>query len=113
MKWSQVLVGSLWTLGLAVLPARAEDNQVKRLVVPVSIPIQRQVIDFVDYMGRIHAREAVTIVPRTTGYLVKVLFKEGSIVRKKDLLFEIDARPYQALYESAKVQVLMAEAALK
>jgi membrane fusion protein, multidrug efflux system len=113
MKWFQVLAGSLWILVIALLQAQAGDNQGKGPVIPVSLPIQRPVTEYVDYMGRIHAKDAVTIVPRTTGYLSKTHFKEGSLVKKDDLLFEIDPRPYQALYEAAQVQVMMDEAALK
>jgi membrane fusion protein, multidrug efflux system len=112
MKWFQVLAGSLWILVIALLQAQAGYNQGERPVVPVSLPIQRQVTDHVDYTGRIHAKEAVTIVPRTTGYLSKIHFKEGSNVKKDDLLFEIDARPYEAQLQAAQATVAKYEASL-
>ena len=71
-------------------------------VVPVSQPVQREVTDFVDFTGRTDAVNSVNIVPRVTGYLVKMPFKEGSDVKKDDLLFEIDPRPYQAQLDQAQ-----------
>ncbi len=82
-------------------------------VVPVSQPLQRQVIDYVDFTGRTDAVNTVNIVPRVTGYLVKMPFKEGSSVKKGDLLFEVDPRPYQAQYDAAHAQVEVNEAAQK
>jgi multidrug efflux system membrane fusion protein len=81
--------------------------------VPVSRPIQRKVTNYVYYTGRTDAVQAVGIRPRVTGYLVKMPFKEGSEVKKGDLLFEIDPRPYQAQLDQAQGQVRLAEARLK
>jgi multidrug efflux system membrane fusion protein len=80
---------------------------------PVSKPVQREVTDFVDFTGRTEAVEAVDIRPRVTGYLVQTRFKEGSEVKKGDLLFEIDPQPYQAQLAQAKSQVALNEASLK
>lgn len=63
--------------------------------VPVSKPVQQQVTDYVDLTGRTDAVEAVNIIARVTGYLVKMPFREGSEVKKGEILFEIDPRPYQ------------------
>jgi multidrug efflux system membrane fusion protein len=82
-------------------------------VIPVSQPVQRQVTDYVDYTGRIDAIDSVTIRARVTGFLVKAPFKEGAEVKKGDLLFQIDPRPYQALVNQAKAQVALAQAQLK
>jgi multidrug efflux pump subunit AcrA (membrane-fusion protein) len=43
----------------------------------------------------------VTVTPRVSGYIVDIPFKEGGIVHKGDLLFQIDPRPYQDAYEQA------------
>jgi membrane fusion protein, multidrug efflux system len=79
-------------------------------VVPVSQPVQRQVTDFVDFTGRTDAVNAVTIVPRVTGYLVKMPFKEGSLVKQGELLFEVDPRPYKAQLDQAEGQVKLYQA---
>jgi multidrug efflux system membrane fusion protein len=82
-------------------------------VVPVSQPVQRHVTDFVDFTGRTDAVDMVNIVPRVTGYLVKMPFKEGSLVKKDQLLFEVDPRPYKAQLEAAQAQVATNEAAVR
>src|SRR5262249_36448737 len=53
-------------------------------VVPVSKPLKRSVTDFVDFTGRTDAVEAVDIRARVNGYLVKLAFREGDIVRGDD-----------------------------
>ena len=81
--------------------------------IPVSYPAQREITDFVDFTGRTEAIESVDIRPRTTGYLVKIPFKEGSDVKAGDLLFVIDQRPYQAQLDQALGQVDLYQAQLK
>lgn len=81
--------------------------------VPVSEPVRRDVTDYVDFTGRTDAVEAVDVRPRVTGYLTKVPFKEGAEVKKGDLLFEIDPRPYQAQLDQAEGQIGLVEAQLK
>src|SRR6185369_5070909 len=49
---------------------------------------------------------------RVTGYLVKVAFKEGAEVKKDEVLFQIDPRPYQAQLAAAKAKVAQSEAGL-
>jgi len=81
--------------------------------VPISQPVQRQVIDYVDFTGRTDAVNTANIVPRVTGYLVKMPFQEGSLVKKDDLLFEVDPRPYKAQLDQADGQVTLYQAQLK
>ena len=81
--------------------------------IPVSYPAQREITDFVEFTGRTEAIESVDIRPRTTGYLVKIPFKEGSEVKAGDLLFVIDQRPYQAQLDQALGQVDLYQAQLK
>lgn len=81
--------------------------------VSVSYPIQHEIIDYAEYTGRTEAIQTVTVVPRVTGYLIKIPFKEGADVKKGDLLFKIDPRPYQALIDQAQGQINLYEADLK
>lgn len=81
--------------------------------IPVSRPVSRQVTDYIDFTGRTEAKESVNVVPRVTGYLVSMPFKEGAEVKAGDVLFEIDPRPYQAQYDQAQGQVLLNEARVK
>ncbi len=82
-------------------------------VVPVSQAVERPVTDFVDFTGRTDAVNTVNIVPRVTGYLVKMPFKEGALVKKDDLLFEVDPRPYKAQLDQAEGQVKLFQAQAK
>lgn len=82
-------------------------------VVPVSQVVEREVTDYEVFAGRFEAAQAVNIVGRVTGYLTKVAFEEGSNVKQGDLLFEVDARPYQAQVDRAEAEARMAEAHLK
>jgi RND family efflux transporter MFP subunit len=52
------------------------------------------------------------IQPQVTGYLIKQDYREGSLVHKDDVLFEIDPRPFQASLDQAKAQLAQAEAQL-
>jgi multidrug efflux system membrane fusion protein len=82
-------------------------------VVPVSHPVEREVTDTVEYTGRTDAVNSVGIRARVTGYLVKMPFKEGAEVKKDDLLFEIDPRPYKAQLDAANAQIALSEAQYK
>src|SRR5258708_5748957 len=73
--------------------------------IPVSQPVSRVVTDYADFTGRTDAVQAVDIRARVTGYLVEMPFKEGAEVKKDDLLFVVDPRPYQAQLDQAEGQV--------
>ena len=81
-------------------------------VVTVALPEQDTVTDYRDFTGRTVAIDAVVVRARVTGYLDKVLFKEGADVHAGDLLYEIDPRPYQAELAQAEGNVAAAEAKL-
>jgi multidrug efflux system membrane fusion protein len=81
--------------------------------VPVSTPVERDVTDYVDFTGRTDAINSVGIRPRVTGYLIAAPFTEGTEVKKNDVLFEIDPRPYQAQLDQAQAQVTLNQASLK
>ena len=78
--------------------------------VTVSKPVQRDIVDWVEFTGRMAAINFVKIMPRVSGYIVNIPFSEGDIVHKGDLLFQIDPRPYQHAYEQAVGQLQQAKA---
>jgi RND family efflux transporter MFP subunit len=80
--------------------------------VTVSQPLTRDITDFDSYEGRIESVETVQVRARVRGYLTKVNFKDGQIVKPGELLYEIDPRPYQATLDGAQAQVAAADAAL-
>src|SRR5580693_6604237 len=69
--------------------------------VTVSKPEQEEVVNWNEFTGRTAAVKLVNVTPRVSGYIVDIPFKEGDIVHKGDLLFQIDPRPYQDAYEQA------------
>jgi RND family efflux transporter MFP subunit len=81
--------------------------------VTVSYPLERDVTDYVDYTARTAAVDSVEVRARVWGYLDKVNFKEGVLVKKGDVLFEIDPRDYRAQFEAGKARVAQNEAALQ
>jgi membrane fusion protein, multidrug efflux system len=85
----------------------------KLAVVPVSQPVQREVTDYVEFTGQTKAVQSVDIIPLVTGYLVEMPFREGALVKKGDLLFVVDRRPYKAQLDQAQGQVNLYQAQLK
>lgn len=71
-------------------------------VVTVATATGRDVPIYLDSIGFATAFEAVEIMSQVDGQLLKIHFKQGSTVKKGDLLFTIDPRPYQAVLERAR-----------
>ena len=72
--------------------------------VSVIQPVAREVVEWDEYIGRLESPETVEIKARVSGYLDKVHFKEGKEVKKGDLVFTIDPRPYQAEFDHADAE---------
>ena len=70
--------------------------------VTVSHPLAKEIVDYDEFTARVGAVDSVDIRARVTGYLQTVNFKDGAEVKKGDLLFVIDPRPYQAVLDSAQ-----------
>jgi RND family efflux transporter MFP subunit len=81
--------------------------------VTVAVPIQREVVEQDEYTGRTEATETVEVRARVTGYLESVHFQDGELVKKGDLLFTIDARPYAAVLAHAQAELQRARTALE
>jgi RND family efflux transporter MFP subunit len=94
--------------GCARVPSQAP--AAAPIPVTVSYPVERDVTDIADFTGRTAAVDSVEVRARVSGYLDKVNFKEGALVKKDDMLFEIDPRPYRADLERAKGTVAQYDA---
>lgn len=81
-------------------------------VVTASLPVEREVLDYVDFTGRTDAVESVDIRARVTGYLDKISFRDGLEVKRGQLLYNIDARPFQAQYDQTLAQIKVRQANL-
>lgn len=78
--------------------------------VDVASVVSRNLVDWQYFSGRLEAVDRVEIRPQVSGILTAVHFKDGAIVRKGDLLFTIDQRPYAAEVARAQAQASAAEA---
>jgi|SoiMethySBSTD1v2_1073268.scaffolds.fasta_scaffold44931_2 RND family efflux transporter MFP subunit len=78
--------------------------------VSVASALERDVTEWDEFTGRLEAVESVEVRPRVTGYIESVNFTEGSTVRKGDLLFVIDPRPYRAELSKAEAELARAVA---
>ena len=78
--------------------------------VTVAKPVVREIVEQDQYTGRFDAIEYVEVRARVTGYLEKINFTDGQTVKKGDLLFVIDRRPYKAALEQAQAALASAKA---
>jgi RND family efflux transporter MFP subunit len=81
-------------------------------LVLVSRPLERNVTDYQVFTARTQAVQSVDIKARVTGFLTKVLLKDGAEAKEGDILFQIDDRPYKATLDQAKATLSHAEASL-
>ncbi len=98
-------------LGLAGC-ARVPSGAMETVPTPVTVsrPVERDITDYVDFTGRTAAVDSVELRARVWGYLDKVNFKEGALVKKGDVLFEIDPLTYRATLNQAEGNLASAEA---
>src|SRR3954468_16135502 len=91
--------------------------------VSVAHPVMKSMVDYDSYNGWIDPVESVEVRARVRGHIQKVHFTDGQAVKKGDLLFELDPRPFQAdvdrekdqkgIYEAQNVAAQKEEARLK
>ena len=92
---------------------KAEKKPPPLPIVTAAHPLHKRVVDWDDYVGHFDAVDQVDVRPRVTGYLQSVGFKDGDPVKKGQVLFVIDPRPYQAQLDLSKAQAARAEATLQ
>ncbi|HEU4498231.1 MAG TPA: efflux RND transporter periplasmic adaptor subunit, partial [Sphingomicrobium sp.] len=80
--------------------------------VTVAAPIERNINQWDDYVGRFEASRSVEVRPRVSGQIVAVHFTDGAIVRQGQLLFTIDPRPFTAALAEARAGVATAQSEL-
>ncbi len=81
-------------------------------LVTVAVATSRDVPVYLDEIGRNGAFEAVTVTPQVPGRIMERHFQDGAELKKDELLFTIDPRPYQAVLDSAEAQLAQSKAAL-
>jgi multidrug efflux system membrane fusion protein len=93
---------------------RKAPASLERPPAPVSVAaaLSQDVPIYIDAVGKIVAREVVSIQPQVSGRVTKIHFADGADVKAGDVLFTIDPRPYQAHLNEAEANVAQAQAAL-
>jgi RND family efflux transporter MFP subunit len=102
------VVGGSWALLGHSGDTHAQAGPPPAPTVTVAQVLVRPVDDADEFTGRLQAVDTIQLRPRVSGYVDSVHFREGAIVRKGDLLFRIDPRPYQA--EVDRLNANLAEA---
>ncbi len=92
---------------------KASVTQQSALPVNVVTVVEKEVNEWDEFTGRLEPVESVEIRPRVSGYITEIHFEAGAIVKKGDLLYVIDPRPYQADFDRAAAEVERMDAQLK
>ena len=79
------------------------------MVVTISQPHVTDVVEWDEYSARFEAVESVEVRVRVSGHLTSVLFKDGQTVKKGDLLYIIDPRPFERAVEQARAELAQAK----
>ena len=95
----------------AAVPAAAAAAP-KAAQVDTAEVVHRHITDWQDFSGRLEAVDRVEIRPQVSGILTQVHFQDGSTVRKGEVLFTIDPRPFAAEVARAEAQLASAESRL-
>lgn len=114
MTVRSVLLGlALIFAGLAACNKKPEAN-FERPPAPVTVAtaVAEDVPIYIDAVGKVAAREVVSIQPQVSGRITKIHFTDGADVKVGDVLFTIDPRPYQTQLHQAEANLAEAEAAL-
>jgi membrane fusion protein (multidrug efflux system) len=100
-------------IGVLIFPACEREEATKALPPPdvlVTDAATRDVPVYREWIGTLDGSENAEIRARVTGYLLRRDYQEGALVKKGDLLFEIDPRPFEAALAEAKSQLQQARA---
>src|ERR1700719_5185724 len=113
MKNFFVAVGILSIFLTAAGCNKQSAQQQGPLPVNVVTVVEKEVNEWDEFTGRLDPVESVELLPRVSGYITEIHFEAGAIVKKGDLLYVIDPRPYQADFDRAKAEVDRMDAQLK
>lgn len=104
------IAGVLTVLHHAEAKPQAEATTPPAVMVDVAAVRQQEITEWTQYSGHLEAVERVEVRPQVSGVLTAVHFRDGSLVRKGDLLFTIDPRPFEAEVARARAQLAGTEA---
>ena len=104
------LAMAVLAIGLAALTEARAQGAPPPAPVTVAQPLPKRVTQWDEYSGRFLAVETVEVRPRVSGFIDKVHFKDGQIVKAGDLLFTIEQRSFEISVDSAKAEVARTQA---
>src|SRR5258706_7071384 len=109
------LVSSVMALAL-MISGCSSNSQAKAAIPPISVSVvkvsMQNIPVYSDWVATLDGYVNAQIQPQVNGYVVKQNYREGSYVRKGEVLFEVDSRPFQATFDQAKAQLSQAQAKL-
>ncbi len=114
-KWRTWVSGTIAGLALLSLSSCGQKQQAASPPAPEVEVVeveQRDVPLYSEWVATLDGFINADIRPQVSGYIIKQNYREGTVVRKGEVLFEIDPRPFQAALEQAKAQLAQAEAQL-
>jgi len=116
MKKTMLILTILSAAMLATACART-DAQPANTPPPPSVTVApvlaRDITEWDEFTGRLEAVQSVAVRPRVSGYVSGVRFDEGAMVHRGDLLFEIDARPFQTEVDRLRAELGRAKATVE
>jgi RND family efflux transporter MFP subunit len=98
---------------LALVACREKPKSPPPPTVTVAQPVQRAVTDYIELTGNTQAIKTAQLVARVAGYLDKVLFQDGQLVKKDQLLFLIQQNTYQDNLRQAEAAISLQKAQLE
>src|SRR5688572_21297482 len=112
LPWLAIAAGITLVLALAGCGSQAAPTAGMPPPPEVSVAnvLSKPVHQWDEFTGRVAAVETVELRPRVSGYVQRVAYAEGQEVRKGDLLFVIDPRPYRAALDRAQAELERARA---
>ena len=81
--------------------------------VTIAKPLKHEIIEWDEFIGQLEAVETVDVRARVGGFITSAPFQDGALVKKGDLLFELDPRPFQATLDAADANVERAQAEIE
>jgi RND family efflux transporter MFP subunit len=112
MRAHRLFLAMLIALSTAACGAKKLAPAPPPQAVAAARPLQRDVIDWDDYVGRFEAIQDTQVRPRVSGQITRIAFREGVEVKRGQFLFEIDPRPYRAALARAEAEAARAAATL-
>src|SRR6267143_1885905 len=107
-----LLLGCLLLLVDGCDRTKAASSAPPQPVVQVVTVVQQDTPIYSEWVATLDGYVNAQIQPRVAGYIIRQNYKEGSVVRKGEILFEIDPRPFKAALDQAKAQLAQSEAQL-